>query len=354
MSILTITDGWRVDGGTWHNHGDIEQDLSIDTHTVEFRSITDWDKPGDVDVDVVYDQLVQTSGTYIQHTGSLQVNISPPDVLPDAKWRRVGESQWRDSNTTETDVSVGPHNVEFNLVSDWLSPGIKEVFVEQNTLCVLNAAYTWRADITLRINEFMAVNTSHSGITDEHGDADDWIEIYNATDSPINIGGMYIADEQDIWQIPTGYPGQTTIDANGYLLLWADDEEETEGPLHLPFQLDASGDEITLYDTDGTTVIDSIVFDNQVTNVSYGRYPDGSNTFYYFTDPTEGAYNDQVGLADQVADTKFTPDRGFHTSSFYVTITTATPDATIYYTTDCTWPIDQFGNPTPTAQTYDE
>ncbi|MHC4642255.1 MAG: lamin tail domain-containing protein, partial [Planctomycetota bacterium] len=345
---------WRVDGGTWHNHGDIEQDLSIDIHTVEFRSIMDWDKPADVDVDVVYGQLVQASGTYISHTGSLQVNISPPDVLPDAKWRRVGESQWRDSDTTETGVPVGPHNVEFSLVSGSLSPGIKEVFVEQNTLYVLNAAYTLWADITLRINEFMAANTSHSGITDEHGDADDWIEIYNTTDSPIDMGGMYIADEQDIWQIPTGYPGQTTIGANGYLLLWADDEEETEGPLHLAFELDADGDEITLYDTDGTTVIDSVVFDNQVANVSYGRYPDGSNTLYYFTDPTEGTDNDRAGISNKVADTRFSPDRGFHTSPFYVTITTDTPEATIYYTTDCTWPIDENGNPTGTAHEYNE
>ncbi|MHC4693892.1 MAG: PKD domain-containing protein [Planctomycetota bacterium] len=107
---------WRVDGGTWHNHGDIEQDLSIDIHTVEFRSIMDWSKPVDLDVDVVYGQLIQASGTYIPYTGSLKVNISPPGVLPDAKWRRVGESQWRDSGTTETGVSVGPHNVEFNII----------------------------------------------------------------------------------------------------------------------------------------------------------------------------------------------------------------------------------------------
>jgi hypothetical protein len=312
----------------------------------------DWDKPADIDVDVVYGQLVDASGTYIPHTGSLQVNISPPGVLPDAKWRRVGESQWRDSGTTETDVPVGPHNVEFSIVSGSLSPSIREVFVEQSTLCVLNAAYTLWADITLRINEFMAMNTSHSGITDEHGDYDDWIEIYNTTDSPIDMGGMYIADSQDIWQIPTGYPGQTTIDAKDYLLLWADDEEETEGPLHLAFELDADGDEITLYDTDGTTVIDSIVFGNQLANVSYGRYPDGSNNLYYFTDPTEGMYNDQAGIANRVADTEFTPDRGFYTSPFYVTITTDTPGATIYYTTDCTWPIDENGNPTGTAQEY--
>jgi len=343
---------WRVDGGTWHNHGDIEQDLSIGIHTVEFRSIMDWYKPNDVDVDVVYDQLFETSGTYIQHTGSLRVDISPADVLPDAKWRRVGESQWRDSDTTETDVPVGPHNVEFSVVSGSLSPGIREVFVEQNTLCVLNAAYTLWADITLRINEFMAMNTSHSGITDEHGDYDDWIEIYNTTDSPIDMGGMYIADAQNIWQIPTGYPGQTTVDAKDYLLLWADDEEETEGPLHLAFELDADGDEITLYDTDGTTVIDRVVFDSQLANVSYGRYPDGSNNLYYFTDPTEGVYNDQAGIANKVADTEFTPDRGFYTSPFYVTITTDTPGATIYYTTDCTWPIDENGNPTATAQEY--
>ncbi|MHC4749882.1 MAG: lamin tail domain-containing protein [Planctomycetota bacterium] len=348
---------WRVDGGAvWYNHDDVVDDLSIDTHTVEFRTIADWDKPADLEVNAVYGQVAEANGTYIEHTGSLQVNISPQEADDvGAKWRRVGESIWRGSGVSgrEDDVLVGPHNVEFSTVSGWLKPGVKEVFVEHNLLEELNVTYIPQGDITLQINEFMATNSTGSGITDEHGDSDDWIEIYNSTDSPVDIGGMHIADEQDKWEIPGDNSVATTIAANGYLLLWADNEQ-TEGPLHLPFQLDAGRDEITLYDADGITVIDNIAFDNQVTNVSYGRYPDGSDTWYFYKSPTDGSSNNQAGFADVVADTKFSPDRGFYDSTFYVTITTDTLGATIYYTTDCTWPIDQFGNPTATAQTYDE
>jgi len=342
----------RVGEVTWNNHGIIESGLSIGSHTIEFSTVSDWDTPANQPVDVVYGEITQATGTYAPHTGSLQVNISPPDVLPTAKWRRLGQSTWRDSGTTETDIPVGPHSVEYTSVSGWMSPGNRDVSIDYNQTTVLNVDYQPQAVVTLRINEFMAANSTGSGITDEYGDADDWIEIYNATDSPVDIGGMYVEDEQDKWQIPTGYSGQTTIGAYGYLLLWADDEEETEGPLHVAFELDADGDEITLYNTDGTTVIDSVVFGDQVTNVSYGRYPDGDNTWYYFTNPTEGTSNDQAGLADQVEDTKFSPDRGFYTSAQSVTITTATSDATIYYTTDDEWPIDENGNPTSAAHEY--
>ena len=347
---------WRVvDLGAWRNHGDIEPDLQIGSYTVEFRSISDWVEPANQVVDVVYGEIAQATGTYDPHTGSLQVNISPPAVLPDAKWRRVGQTVWRDNGTTETDIPVGPHSVEFTTVSGWKPVVPRDVSIDKlppNPPTVLNVEYEPQGVVTLVINEFMAANSSGSGITDEHGDADDWIEIYNATDSPVDIGGMYIEDEQDKWQIPTGYSGQTTIGAHGYLLLWADDEEETEGPLHVAFQLDSDGDEITLYNTDGTTVIDSVVFDNQVTNVSYGRYPDGTNTWYYFTNPTEGTPNDPSGLADQVSDTKFSPDRGFYATPQSVTITTATLGAMIYYTTNDEWPLDQNGNPTPAANEY--
>ncbi|MDP8203857.1 MAG: hypothetical protein P9L95_04940, partial [Candidatus Tenebribacter mawsonii] len=44
----------------------------------------------------------------------------------------------------------------------------------------------------LVINEFLASNDF--GAVDENGDHDDWIEIYNAGDEAIDIGGMYITD----------------------------------------------------------------------------------------------------------------------------------------------------------------
>ena len=41
----------------------------------------------------------------------------------------------------------------------------------------------------LIINEFLASNDSCC--TDESNDYDDWVEIYNDTSDPIDIGGMY-------------------------------------------------------------------------------------------------------------------------------------------------------------------
>jgi len=343
---------WRVNGGPWHDSGEIEDGLPIETCTVEFSELADWYKPADQQVEIIYGPLNQAVGTYVQHTGSLRVDISPPGVLPGAKWRRLGQTLWQDSGATESSVPVGLHIVEFNPVVGWLTPASREVVIAKDTLHTLAAEYTDLGDLTLRINEFMAANSSETGIADEHGDTDDWIEIYNATDFDIDMAGMYIADDQDIWRIPAGYSTQTTVRAKGYIVFWADNEEETEGPLHLPFKLGVGGDSITLYDTDRTTVIDSVAFGSQMWNVSYGRYPDAANDWYFFDDPSNGAENDHAGVANRVEDTSFYPDRGFYDAPFEVTIETNTPGASIYFTTDGSDPIGADGSPTATAQTY--
>ena len=45
----------------------------------------------------------------------------------------------------------------------------------------------------LVINEFMAVNNSI--ISDEEGQFDDWVELYNGTGDSVNIGGLYMSDD---------------------------------------------------------------------------------------------------------------------------------------------------------------
>lgn len=58
-----------------------------------------------------------------------------------------------------------------------------------------------------------------------------------------------------------------------------------------------------------------------------------SNSFRYFGSPTPGSPNN-TGLLGFVADTQFSVDRGFFDTGFSLDITTATPDAVIYYTTN--------------------
>ena len=145
--------------------------------------------------------------------------------------------------------------------------------------------------LNLYINEFMALN--QTCFADEYGEYNDWIEIYNGESEAIDIGGMYVTDDLMVLaasQIPTSDPSMTTIEAGGFLILWADRQPE-HGILHLDIKLSSSGEQIGLTDVDGTTILDSLTFGVQTADISYGRLPDGSETWEFFTIPTPGASN---------------------------------------------------------------
>ncbi len=140
----------------------------------------------------------------------------------------------------------------------------------------------------LYINEIIADNKKT--IADGTGEYDDWIEIYNQSDEPIAIGGMYLSDDMNDsvkWRIP-----QVNIPAGGFLLLWADNDEH-QGELHTNFKLNAGGETVVLFDTikNGNAPIDSIEFGVQQPDISYGRYPDGGTALTFFDKPTPGTPN---------------------------------------------------------------
>jgi len=142
------------------------------------------------------------------------------------------------------------------------------------------------------INEFMADNESF--ITDPQEEYEDWIEIYNASEEPIDIGGLYFTDNfsnpTDWWKIPESYPDSTTIQPGNFLLLWADNDSE-DGILHLEFKLAGAGEEIGLFAFYGTTPIDTLTFGLQTTDISFGRFPDGSENWIFMNYPSPGSSN---------------------------------------------------------------
>jgi hypothetical protein len=172
------------------------------------------------------------------------------------------------------------------------------------------------------INEFMADNDNV--VQDEVGDYDDWLELYNAGDEPMDLGGMYLTDDladPTQWQIP-----DTVIEPGGFLLFWADDEEE-EGPLHTNFKLGAGGEELGLFDTDDNAnlPIDSLTFGEQTTDISYGRYPDGEDFWMFFSYATPGSSNFAgVNFPPVISGTSHTPIDP--ASSDTVTVTSTVTD----------------------------
>ncbi len=203
------------------------------------------------------------------------------------------------------------------------------------------------------INEFVASNSGDK-YNDPQGQPDDWIELYNPADTPVDVGGMYLTDNvlaPKKWQIPTGRASETTIAPHGYLVIWAD-KDVTDSGLHAGFALDAEGEDLAVFGKDGVTLIDSVTFGQQMTDISYGRYPDGTDTWCQMTFPTPGMQNLAI-YQGIVKEPKFNFEHGFYDREISVAMTCETEGATIYYTIDGTDPyLAATSRPSPTAVMY--
>jgi len=151
------------------------------------------------------------------------------------------------------------------------------------------------------INEFLASNSNVN--QDEFGENDDWIEIYNANEWPVNMGGLFITDNltQPLkYQIPFNDAEKTTVPASGYLLIWADDDSE-QGPMHLTFKLDKSGEQIGIAQIidDNPLFIDSLTYAVQTADISYGRISDGNDNWKFFTYPTPLKPNSATAIGNE-------------------------------------------------------
>jgi hypothetical protein len=139
------------------------------------------------------------------------------------------------------------------------------------------------------INEFMANN--QATIQNSAGNYSDWIELYNPTDSAVDLGGTFLTDNlTDLrWQ----FTAETIIESHGHLLLWADNNKRL-GTLHTSFKLDKKGGVLALIASDGITVIDTIFYDKQIQDISFGRTYDGGSKWNYLLKPTPGEANTGV------------------------------------------------------------
>ena len=165
----------------------------------------------------------------------------------------------------------------------------------------------------LVINEIVASNST--GIIDEMGEFEDWLEIYNPGTETVDLAGMFLTDDFDDrhkWEIPAGYslaPGE-------FLVVWADNDPE-DGPLHATFKLSSGGEEVGLYDTEnlGNAKIHGFKYGLVAADIAIGFVPDlGSAKDAHFSfgyspeylaTPTPGAGNGTSALYSDVCINEF-------------------------------------------------
>lgn len=184
------------------------------------------------------------------------------------------------------------------------------------------------------INEFSAAN--FSDVADNHGEYEDWIELYNAGATSVDLAGYYLSDRVDDptkWIIPSGI----TIDAGAFKRFWCSGRDVIEGTnYHTNFKVTQTRDvEAVVFSDPGGTILDfnEIEQPNQM-NHSWGRSTDGSANWKIFTDPTPNASNTTTSKTGYATKPDMEPNSGNYTGSVSVTITSPDADVTIRYTTN--------------------
>ena len=164
----------------------------------------------------------------------------------------------------------------------------------------------------VRINEVSAANGIH---VNDYFKRNDWVELYNTTDQPIDVEGMYLSDntkKPTKYQITKGNgTASTIIPAHGYLIVWCD-KQEPQSQLHASFKLAAEGGDILLTAADGSWT-DHVIYFEMKSDETIGRYPDGGNEIVTMNVPTiaksnlKSSYSFPVvqfvfdGICDQLA-----------------------------------------------------
>ena len=150
---------------------------------------------------------------------------------------------------------------------------MRKVFSCLLSASLLTLVWGTHASEQITISEFLASNTS--GLRDEDGQTNDWIEIRNAGTNAVNLDGWFLTDNDNNltkWRFPA-----TNIAANGFVIVFADskDRKVPGATLHANFNLSASGEYLALVKPDGVTIATEFRqvnngYPGQAPNVSYG------------------------------------------------------------------------------------
>jgi hypothetical protein len=213
------------------------------------------------------------------------------------------------------------------LAQEWLDPiclisGDSVDGVSMGDLAVL--ANNWQMEEAfVVISEFMAANINT--LLDGDDQSSDWIEIYNPTDTTLNLDGWYLTDNDanlTKWQFPSG----VQIEPGKFLIVFASDKKYEDYPFNYPyldpagryhtnFNIDQGGEYLALVAPDGTTIVHEYEpqFPDQLTDVSYGLaqhattlVPTGATASYHVPvsgDAGLGTSWTEVGFDDSVWDT---------------------------------------------------
>ncbi|NOX46394.1 MAG: T9SS type A sorting domain-containing protein [Chlorobi bacterium] len=166
---------------------------------------------------------------------------------------------------------------------------------------------------TVVINEIMSSNTV--SITDEDGDFEDWIELYNPDSEAVSIFGWSITDDisnPGKWLFP-----EFSINPNNFILVFASAKDRSNSVyFHSNFKISASGEAVYLFNENGL-LMDSFPAVEIEADKSFGRFPDAAPNLVRFYHFSPWNSNNQSNVLNQL---NCSHPSGFYAQSFDIAI----------------------------------
>lgn len=225
----------------------------------------------------------------------VKVTASVPEGYTFKGWK-TSSDEWLLKNNNTLDLSILKNSEAMN---ETLS--IQAVYEEMAN----DAERLNDIAMPIKVNEVSAGNTIFASETWKRGD---WIELYNTTDTPLDVTGLFLSDDTDqplkFQIIKNSAVCNTVIPAGGHLIVWADGEGSKPewNQLHANFKLAnsnnqqvivVSGDDFVSNNADYfnkhpemRTFIDGLSYSAHRGDETVGRYPDGGKDFYRMGRPT--------------------------------------------------------------------
>ncbi len=189
------------------------------------------------------------------------------------------------------------------------------------------------------INEYSASNLRM--FTDDFGKYEDWIELYNKSETPVDLSGWYLSDKNNKpkkWKLPNG----TVLPPKGYFVFYASGRDlVTDTSFHTNFKFTQSNkDEFVVLANTSGTIIESTPLRLTQLHHSVAKSMDGGDNWEICTEPTPGYANITSSMYKDYASTPIINGiAGFYKDSVIVAVSN-NGEETIRYTLDGSIPTD--------------
>jgi len=197
---------------------------------------------------------------------------------------------------------------------------------------LITVAYSLQIHAQIIINEYSGAN--YDTYTDNYGEYEDWVEVYNPTSAPIDLNGWYLTDKPanpSKWMFTSSF----IIPAMGTAIIYCSGRDEVVGGFaHSNFKItQTKGNEVLMLSDASILFQDSIRVSPNQNSHTRGRETDGSANWSVFTTGSPNSTN--TGAMQEYATTPvFSQIGGYYPGAINVSLSSPDPNITIYYTTN--------------------